>query len=132
MKKNIIITLAILAIAVAFWTIGATNAHALDAAQAGTFYDTTIQMGSTTTLVYNLSKNVWAQYGKYESGTIAAAYAFCTSHTSGDRTIGSGAVDQKVYFYEAVKQSGTAGDGCQAPADASASNFANKTGWSSL
>ncbi len=129
MKKIIIL----LAIAVVFGTFGiAADVHAA-AATAGTFYETSIQMGSTTTMVYNLSKNVWMQYGKYPSTGSATAYATCTSHNAGDRTIGTGNVDQKIYYKDGnVTTSSPSITECNAPADAVTSKFADQASWSAL
>jgi hypothetical protein len=97
------------------------------------FTATSITMGSTTSMVYNLSKNVYMQYGGKSSGTVVVAYGICTYHSSGDRVIGSGSADQKVYFQEvaAFTTGYTIGE-CKVPDDAATSNFAGAGGWSAL
>lgn len=81
--------------------------------------------GSTTTVVYKTSKNVWMDYSAYSTAP-ATAYTMVTSHSSGDRTIGSGSFDQKVYYFDVTKQTLPSCD------TDTASKFENTAGWSAL
>ena len=122
MKKTFMIMVVICTVAV----LGVSSAF------AGTWdADGEVQMGANTTIILGMSKNVQAVYGYSTSGTIADSYSLCTFHSSGDRTIGSGSVDQKIYWFDSsdgVKESTQ----CTADPTAGTSNFDGETGWSGL